>query len=566
MFKVTFFLIFCLALAACQQKQSFDLLLVNGKVYSHPDIQEPANTIGIRGNKIAFVGDFSTLNGKLEQGVKRIDLKGKPVYPGFIEGHGHLMGLGQAIMQLNLQHIDQYSDIISLVESTAKELPAGEWIIGRGWHQDKWKDSTYQLVHGFPTLDDLSRVAPNHPVCLKHASGHSIWVNQKAIELAGIDISVGSDEGGEVIRNELGLMTGIFTENAMDLIVKRIPEWTLKKKKRAVRLAIQECLKHGITTFHDAGVDQQILSFFKEELDQIEKKPRLYIMKGVRSKDEFDQMLAEAPEIGSLNNFLTIRSIKLYADGALGSRGAWLLAPYSDRPDHTGNSVLAPEFLYEVYNKALQKGYQVCTHAIGDRANREVLNQIEKAFQSNHVDGAEVRFRIEHAQHLSLADISRFNEWHVIPSMQAIHMSSDRPWAIDRLGQKRIDEGAYVWQKLLQEGCKVMNGTDVPVEPINPIACFYAAVTRKTLAGEPEGGYEPSQRMTRQQALAAYTINNAYGAFEENIKGTIKNGKLADLTILDQDIMIVAEDKLLDTKVVCTIIDGKIVWKSSELD
>jgi hypothetical protein len=270
------------------------------------------------------------------------------------------------------------------------------------------------------------------------------------------------------------------------------------------------------------------------------------------------EWLKKGPEIDADHDFLTIRAIKLVADGALGSRGAWLLKPYSDRPDWSGSASIPMETVLTVAREALQAGFQLCVHAIGDRANREVLDQFETAFHGQHSDA---RFRIEHAQHLSAQDIARFAQLGVIASMQGIHLSSDRPWAIDRLGIERIEEGTYVWRKLLDSGAIIINGTDVPVEPVNPIASFYALVTRKTLAGLPENGYEPSQKLTRPEALSAYTLNAAYGAFEENIKGSIEAGKLADFTILSGDIMTVPESELLDVQIEQTIVGGNTTYQ-----
>ena len=274
-----------------------------------------------------------------------------------------------------------------------------------------------------------------------------------------------------------------------------------------------------------------------------------------------DEYMEKGPEIGLGNNFLTIRAIKLFADGALGSRGAWLLKPYSDLPGHTGGPAEDSAFIYNVATRGIHHGFQVCTHAIGDRANREVLNIYESVFKNNP-DAKDPRFRIEHAQHLSLTDIPRFAQLGVIASMQTIHMSSDRPWAIDRLGEQRIKEGAYVWQKLLQSGAKIVDGTDVPVEPIDPIANFYAAVTRRTLRGTPPGGYEPDQRMTREQALRSYTLDAAYGEFDEDLKGSVTTGKLADFTVFSKDIMKIPDDSILSTHIYMTIINGKVVYEN----
>jgi hypothetical protein len=324
-------------------------------------------------------------------------------------------------------------------------------------------------------------------------------------------------------------------------------------------MATRNCLKEGITSFHDAGVGIPAIDLYRRMIGNEEARIRLYAMLDGSDNDLMDQYFNSGPEIDSTEHMLTIRAIKLYMDGALGSRGAWLLEPYSDRPDYPGQAVVSTGFIREIAERAVKSGFQVCTHAIGDRANRETLDIYEAVFRQ-YKERMNSRFRIEHAQHIDPADIPRFAALGVLPAMQAIHMSSDRPWAIDRLGEKRIQEGAYVWQDLLSTGARIINGTDVPVEPISPVACFYASVTRKTLQGTPPGGYEPKQKMSREQALRSYTLDAAYGAFEEDIKGSIEPGKLADFTVFSQDIMSVPEELIPDTKVVMTLIGGQVVY------
>ncbi|MCB0853822.1 MAG: amidohydrolase family protein, partial [Bacteroidetes bacterium] len=325
--------------------------------------------------------------------------------------------------------------------------------------------------------------------------------------------------------------------------------------------AIDECLANGLTSFQDAGSGALDIEVYQEFLNEEKLDIRLWIMLSGGNQELLDDWYQKGPRI---DDQLTIRAIKLYADGALGSRGAWLLEEYTDRPGHFGNPIMPMATVFGVSEAALTHGFQVCVHAIGDRANQEVLDQFEKAFEANPEAAKDSRFRVEHAQHLHLDDIPRFAELDVIASMQAIHMSSDRPWAIDRLGQKRIEDGAYVWQKLLQSGAKVINGTDAPVEPVSPIASFYASVTRQTLSGTPEGGYEPSQKMTREQALKSYTLDAAYGAFQENEKGSIEVGKLADFTVLSQDIMTVPDQDILRTEIVYTIVGGEIKYRGEK--
>jgi predicted amidohydrolase YtcJ len=332
-----------------------------------------------------------------------------------------------------------------------------------------------------------------------------------------------------------------------------------ERDRQAIELATQVCLRNGITSFHDAGATRRNIEFFRQAKKDGTLGVRLYVMLGGDDKALVNEWIEKGPEIDS-SNWLTVRSIKLYCDGALGSRGAWLLEPYTDRKDFYGMATISMDSVLATSRKALKAGFQICSHAIGDRANHEILNQYEIAFKENP-EIKDHRFRIEHAQHLSPNDIPRFGQLGVIPAMQAIHMSSDRPWAIDRLGEKRIKEGAYMWQSLLKSGAKIVNGTDVPVEPINPIASFFASVTRQTLQGQPKGGYEPEEKMTRAQALKSYTLDASYGAFEEKIKGSITPGKLADFTIFSKDIMTVADDQILSSEVSMTVVGGKVLFE-----
>ncbi len=344
------------------------------------------------------------------------------------------------------------------------------------------------------------------------------------------------------------------------MIRRHIPAGTQAQNRRALELAIQESLANGITSFRDASSDGAAIALYRDFLNEGKLKIRLWVMINGHDEALLEKWLAQGPEIGSGDHFLTVRAVKLFADGALGSRGAWLLEPYSDRPDHTGHATIDMDRVYEVSRKALLNGFQACVHAIGDRANREVLDRFERVFKEHPQAAEDHRFRIEHAQHVSAEDIPRFSQLGVIASVQGIHLSSDRPWAIDRLGEDRIQEGAYVWQKLLQSGAVVVNGTDAPVEPIDPIENFYASVARRTLKGEPPGGFEPDQKMTRYQALNSYTLAGAYAGFEEDIKGSIEVGKLADFTVFSQDILQVAENRLLDTAVEYTIVGGDIAY------
>ncbi len=560
-------LIFLFISCEPSKHQIADLVIKNGNIYTVDESNPKASAVAVVGGKIAYITNDDDIDRWIGENTEIIDLNGKTMTPGWVEGHGHFLGMGLSKLNLNLLDVTSYEQLVERVEEAVKSSSPGEWILGRGWHQSKWDSVSGKVVKGFQTHDMLSAISPENPVYLSHASGHAGFANAKAMEIAGINLlakeSLGSEDthGGEVIRDEQGNPTGIFNETATNLIAKHIPETDESKNLRAMQLAIDNCSANGITSFHDAGAFQYQIDLAKQMLEEGKLDVRLWMMLSSRDSTLLKEWYAKGPEIGTGNDFLTIRSIKIHADGALGSRGAWLLEPYEDREGHVGHETTPMQFVYEIAQKGLAHGFQVCTHAIGDKTNREVLNMYEKAFIENEDKAEDARFRIEHAQHLSLEDIPRFAELGVIPAMQAIHMSSDRPWAINRLGKKRIVDGAYVWQKLLASGAKIVNGSDVPVEPINPLASYYASVSRKTLKGEPEGGFEPDQKMTRIQALRSYTLDAAFGAFQENIIGSIEVGKYADFTVFSQDIMEVPENKLLATQVEMTIVNGAVVFK-----
>lgn len=554
-------------ISCTSSKKEFATMLIHGgPIYTVDSIQPIVEAVAIKNNIIIFAGNLKEAEAFKNDQTQLIDLKGKTMTPGLIEGHGHFMGLGYNELNLDLINTTSYQDIIDAVAERVKTAKPGEWIIGRGWHQSKWDSMPKTMVKGFQTHNRLSEVSPNNPVYLKHASGHAGFANEKAMEIAGLHIL--AKEGikrfdskeGEVILDEFGRPTGIFNERAQSLIHRHIPEKTPETDIQAFELAVKACLRNGITSFHDAGIPRETIALYENMKQKGKLKTRIYAMLTGWDKELLNEWFDKGIMIDTAN-LLTIRSVKLNCDGALGSRGAWLLEPYSDRPGHFGHETLPMEFVEETALSGLKHGFQVCAHAIGDRANREILDRYEYALKKMPKLALNHRFRIEHAQHLHPDDIPRFAELQVIPAMQAVHMSSDRPWAIDRLGKKRIKEGAYMWQDLLQTGVPIVNGTDVPVEPINPIASFYASVSRKTLKGTPENGYEPEQKMTREQALKSYTLDAAYGAFEEHIKGSISEGKLADFTIYNQDLMTVKEDNILNTEVVMTIFDGEIVYQ-----
>jgi predicted amidohydrolase YtcJ len=563
--------LFSILLTSCTspKKDAATLLIYGGPIYTVDTIQSTVEAVATKDNKILFAGSLADAEKYKDEQTQLIDLKGKTMTPGLIEGHGHFMGLGYNELNLDLMNTTSYQEIIDAVAAAVEKAEPGEWITGRGWHQSKWTKMPSDTVNGFQTHYRLSAVSPDNPVYLGHASGHAGFANAAAMDIAGLQVLPKDGinklevEGGEVMRDQLGRPTGIFNERAQGLITKHIPESTPEKDAKAFELAIAACHRNGITGFHDAGIGRETIALYEKMKTEGKMKARLYVMLTGWDKELLNEWYEKGPLIDSAH-LLTIRSVKLNCDGALGSRGAWLLEPYTDRPGHYGLETLPMDFVKETALNGLQGGFQVCSHAIGDRANREILDRYEVAFDELPDLATDHRFRIEHAQHIHPDDIPRFAQLGVIPAMQAVHLSSDRPWAIDRLGEQRIKEGAYMWQALLKSGIPIVNGTDVPVEPLNPIASLYASVSRKTLNGTPEGGYEPEQKMTREQALRSYTLDAAYGAFEEDIKGSITVGKLADFTIYSQDLMTVAEEEFLNTEIAMTIFDGKVVYSKAE--
>ena len=556
-----------LVLQACNSGEKADSIFYNGTIYTVDDSNPQVEAVAVKNGMIIATGSKAEIMKLQGDDTEMVDLQGQTMTPGFIESHAHMMGVGYNKLELDLMYVKTYDELVEKVAEAVEKAQPGDWITGRGWHQDKWIEKPDHMVKGFQTHDKLSEVSPNNPVWLRHASGHAAFANAKAMELAGVNnLSIeslqGEVEGGEIIKDELGNPTGVFTERAASIVGKLVPAETEERAEQALQMAIDECLRLGITSFHDAGSGQDFIDRLQRFKDQGKLKVRMYTMLTGRSPQLLEEWYKKGPMIDP-DHLHTVRSIKLNCDGALGPRGAWLLEEYTDRPGHYGHETLPMETVTEVSEKALASGFQVCSHAIGDRANREILDRYEAAFNKYpNIDRRAQRFRIEHAQHLSEEDIARFGEMNIVAAMQAIHMSSDRPWAIDRLGEERIVEGAYVWQKLMQSGAVVCNGTDAPVEPLDPLPSFYASISRKTLEGFPEEGFEADQAMTRAQALKSYTLDGAYAEFEEDFKGSIEVGKAADFTIFNKNIMTIPEQEILKTKVSMTVVGGEIVYKA----
>ena len=539
------------------------LVLRNGKIVTVEDKMPEAQAIAIRGDRIVALGTDIGIQRYIGPATKVIDLGGQLAIPGLVESHGHFMGFGQSKMTLDMLDVKDWNEIVSMVAAAAKQAKPGEWIIGRGWHQEKWSSVPQPNVEGFPFHDGLSKVSPNNPVMLTHASGHASFVNAAAMAAAGLTGKTPDPPGGEILKDKSGRPIGLLRETASGIVGRALDAWRAKKTpeerladaRRQIELAVQASLEKGITSFHDAGANFATLDIYKQAAADGLLGVRLWVM--VRdSNDNLRARLTQYKTVGLANNHLTIAAIKVTADGALGSRGALMLEPYTDSPSSTGLATVPIESIADTAKIAIDNSVQLCVHAIGDRANREVLNVFERTF-AQYPAQKDLRWRVEHAQHIHPSDIPRFGKLGVIAAMQGIHATSDAPYVVARLGPTRAQNGAYVWQSLIQTGAIVANGTDVPVERIDPMASFHATVTRKTKDGSVFYG---DQKMTRAQALKSYTWNGAYAAKEESLKGSLAPGKLADITVLSKDIMTIAEDEIPSAQVVYTIVGGKVAY------
>ncbi len=531
-----------------------DLVLRGGKIVTLEENQPQVSALAARGGEIVALGDDSAIERWIGEATRVIDLDGALAVPGLIEGHGHFLGVGLARMQLNLMATESWEEVVAMVEEAVAKTEPGSWIEGRGWHQEKWTRAPQPNLDGLPIHHSLSAVSSENPVVLRHASGHALFANARAMELAGLTPSTAAPEGGEIVRDAQGRAIGYFRETAMGL-VGRQSEPSEAELYRMVELAGEECLSKGITSFQDAGSSVKAVRLLKRMAVEGKLPLRLWMM----IRDSNANIAAALPSIkvaGIGDERLSVGGIKHSIDGALGAHGAWLLDPYSDLPTSTGLNTTPIETIEESARIALEHGLQLCVHAIGDRANRETLDLFERHFAAQP-SSIPRRWRIEHAQHLSPDDIPRFAQLGVIASMQAVHCTSDGPWVPERLGDERSAEGAYLWRTLIDSGAVVTNGTDAPVEDVDPIANFHAAVTRQLSAGDP---FYPEQRMTRHEALVSTTANNAYAVFEESRKGTLAVGKLADVTVLSRDILTIPDEEILDTTVLYTIVGGEVAY------
>ena len=555
---------------AASAQSAATLVLLNGHVVTVDSAKPEAQAVAVAGDRILAVGTNEEIRRLVAPTTRVIDVQGRLVTPGFTDGHGHFTGLGESKLELDLTKARTWDDIVAQVARAAKAAKPGEWIVGQGWHQAKWDRPPVPMVEGNPVHASLSAVSPDNPVVLEHASGHATFVNARALALAGVTRSTKNPAGGEIVRDASGEATGLLRESAQQLTnvaqaradAQRPRAEREARARRIIELAGADALSKGITAFHDAGTNFATIDRYRQLADAGQLPVRLYVMVRGESEARMDSLLDRYRMQGYAHGYLTVRSIKRQIDGALGSNGAWLLEPYADLPRSTGLALEQPASLQRIAELAIRHGYQLNTHAIGDRANREVLDVYERAFKA-HPDVRDARWRIEHAQHIAPADLPRFKQLGVIASMQGIHTISDAPWIPSKLGAERAKAESYLFRSLWDLGVVVTNGTDTPVEDVDPIASFYGMVSRRAKDGVV---YVPEQRLTRAEALKAYTLNNAYASFSERELGSITAGKYADLVVLSKDIMTVPELEIPSSRAMITIVGGVVKYQRPERD
>ncbi len=554
-------------------KQSADLVLLGGEIATVDPALGVVEAMAVDGYRIAAVGTNDEISAWIGAETEIIELGGRFVMPGFIEGHGHFLSLGESLRILDLNEVRGWDEVVRMVAAAADKAKPGDWITGRGWHQDKWDSVPDDAVEGVPVNDSLSAASPDNPVRLTHASGHAYFVNDAALEAASIDRETRDPRGGTIVRDAEGEATGMLRETARDLVdaaqrrhvTGLAPAEREAQDRERVRLAGERALMFGVTSFQDAGertrnfIDD--IEFLKKLEAEGELPVRLYMMERGVPAEMLDEALPILKMLPEGNDFLAVRSIKKQIDGALGAHGAWLLEPYDDLPGSDGLVLETVEDIEATAEHAARHGYQLNTHAIGDRAVREVLDLYERVWDRIEIDGSELRWRIEHAQHIRPEDVPRFGQLGVIASIQAVHGTSDGPWIPTRLGEERAEATSQPWRELFRTGAVVTNGTDVPVERIDPIASYYSSVSRMMVNGE---RFYPEHVMTREEALRTYTINNAYAAFEEELKGSLTPGKYADFVVLSQNLLTVAEEQIPETEVDMTFVGGELRYQRGE--
>lgn len=529
-----------LAIISCNTREKVDLVVYNATVYTVDSAFSTANAIAVKDGKIVAAGTNETIEQQYEATVKN-DAKGAFVYPGLIDAHAHFYRYGLGLRTANLTETTSWQEILDKLKAFAAANPEG-WLIGRGWDQNDW------AVKDFPVNDQLNVLFPDRPVILSRIDGHAAIANQKALDMAGV--KPGMQLTGGTVETKNGKLTGILVDNAEGLVFKIIPAPTPAQMKGALLAAQENCFAAGLTTVDDCGLDHQEVSFIDSIQQSGDLKMRMYAM------------LSDAPENYTFlfkkgkikTDRLNVRSFKVYADGALGSRGACLLQPYNDKPGWRGFLLSTPAHFDSVARIIYENGFQMCTHAIGDSGNRIILNTYAKYLKEKN----DLRWRIEHAQVVNQHDFTLFGQYNIVPSVQPTHATSDMYWAGDRLGAERV-KGAYAYKQLLQQNSWIPLGTDFPVEDISPFKTFYAAVVRKDAKGWPQGGYQVENALTREEALRGMTIWAARSNFEEHEKGSLEKGKLADFIITDKDLMKTKPEELLSIKVLATYVGGEKV-------
>lgn len=551
--------------------QPADLVLTDASITTLDPLQPRAQALAIRDSKIAAVGSNEEIARYIGKQTKVLDLHGAYVTPGFIEGHGHLLQTGESLMQINVGQAPNWDGIVAMVKDAAAKARPGQWIIGFGWLQNKWDRVPEPNIRGLPLPKSLDAASPDNPVMLITASYHGVYANAAALKTAGITDSTPDPVGGTIVRDNKGHAIGMLKDTAAgpvhhaynQYLAQMTPAERNARREKALKLAVHNEISKGITTFVDMGEDFKTIDWLKQQAGK-GLPLRLYVNVDVTDVDKLDKHLADYRIIDFADNHFTVRGVgEDVSDGALGTRSAWFLKPYSDAPGITGKNVTPMSKLEKILKIAARDGFQASIHAIGDRANREMLDLYQKIFAEDPA-AHRLRWRIEHAQHLNPADIPRFAELGVIASMQSIHMCSDAPMVIPRIGKKRAKQGAYVWKKLIDSGAIVLDGTDTPVEDTNPIPNFYCGVTRAYDRGQKT--LFPAQAKTRLQELRSYTWNNAYAIFQEHELGSLTPGKLADIDVFSGNLLTIPAEQILRTRVLYTIIGGKVVYQHPDAE
>lgn len=572
-FKSFKYIIFTIMLSqvilSCTMKQTPEppttYFFYNGTIYSMDSSSGTYSAMITQDGQIVTVGDNEIKNQIDGNDYESIDLNGQYVFPGLIDGHGHFMSLGEVVCGLDISGLPSWGAVLDKTEEFASDQPESEWILGKGWHPNHWKDQPEHMTEGYPDNSQLSELFPERPVILQHSSFHALMANEKALELAGVDVETPDPKGGRIIRDINGRVTGMLEENAMGLVMgpyntwknKRSPEQKAALQEQYLDSASQRCLSYGITTFVDAGISPSELKTFQEYRTEKRLNMRIWTMAAGQAllNGSFEGIVPYESE----DNRLFMKASKAFVDGALGSNGAWMIDDYRDQPGWQGQNVTDTATLKAIGQRCIDLGIQYCVHAIGDRANHVMLNIYEDLFTENHRGGKDLRWRIEHAQIIQPDEISRFARLGVIPSMQAIHCTSDAPMVIPKIGEELARGGAYAWRSFIDQGSRIANGTDTPVESVNPFENLYASVTRKS---SPDGeAFFPEQRMTREEALRSLTIWNAFACKLEDKTGSLEPGKWADFMVVDTDLMNCEAADILDAQVQETWVGGEKVWE-----